>query len=50
MLAARLGLTRQWLHAVRRSFEHPAQGREITFESDYAEDLRRALDVLRAES
>ena len=25
------------------------QGREITLESDYAEDLRRALDVLRAE-
>ena len=35
--------------AVRLSFEHPTQGREIILESDYAEDLRRALDVLRAE-
>ena len=50
VLAARLGLTRQWLHAVRLSFEHPTQGREVTFDSDYAEDLRHALDVLRAES
>jgi 23S rRNA pseudouridine1911/1915/1917 synthase len=50
VLAARLGLTRQWLHAVRLSFEHPTQGREVTFDSDYAEDLRQALDVLRAES
>jgi 23S rRNA pseudouridine1911/1915/1917 synthase len=50
VLAARLGLTRQWLHAVRLSFEHPTQGREVTFDSDYAADLQGALDVLRAES
>ena len=48
-LAARLGLTRQWLHAVRLSFEHPTRGYEVTFESDYADDLRHSLDVLRAE-
>jgi len=50
VLAAHLGLTRQWLHAVELSFEHPATGREISFESSYPEDLARALDVLRAES
>jgi 23S rRNA pseudouridine1911/1915/1917 synthase len=50
VLAAHLGLTRQWLHAVRLSFEHPATGREITFESPYPDDLEHALDILRAES
>ena len=49
VLTARLGLTRQWLHAVRLSFEHPTRGYEVTFDSDYADDLRHALDVLRAE-
>ena len=28
-LAARLGLTRQWLHAVRLGFEHPGDGRAV---------------------
>ena len=50
VLAAHLGLTRQWLHAVRLSFEHPATGREIIFESPYPDDLQHALDVLQAES
>jgi 23S rRNA pseudouridine1911/1915/1917 synthase len=50
VLAAHLGLTRQWLHAVELSFEHPATGVEISFESPYPEDLRHALDVLGAES
>ncbi|HWG02175.1 MAG TPA: RluA family pseudouridine synthase [Trebonia sp.] len=49
-LAARLGLTRQWLHAVRLSFAHPADGREVVFTSDYAADLRHTLDILRAEN
>jgi 23S rRNA pseudouridine1911/1915/1917 synthase len=50
VLAAHLGLTRQWLHAVSLSFEHPADGREVIFESPYPEDLQHALDILRAES
>jgi 23S rRNA pseudouridine1911/1915/1917 synthase len=50
VLAAHLGLTRQWLHAVRLSFEHPATGREVTFESPYPDDLAHALEVLAAES
>jgi 23S rRNA pseudouridine1911/1915/1917 synthase len=49
-LAAHLGLTRQWLHAVRLSFEHPTEGREVSFTSEYADDLRHSLDILRAES
>jgi 23S rRNA pseudouridine1911/1915/1917 synthase len=50
VLAARLGLTRQWLHAVRLSFHHPADARLVSFASPYPEDLQHALDVLRAES
>ena len=50
VLAAHLGLTRQWLHAVRLSFEHPTAGHEVTFESPYPDDLAGALDILRAES
>jgi 23S rRNA pseudouridine1911/1915/1917 synthase len=50
VLAAHLGLTRQWLHAVSLTFEHPADGREVTFTSEYPPDLARALDILAAES
>ncbi len=49
-LARRLGLTRQWLHAVRLGFEHPATGAWTEFTSPYPDDLAYALDVLRAES
>ena len=49
-LARRLGLRRQWLHAVRLGFRHPADGRWVEFESDYPGDLRTALDRVRAES
>lgn len=47
VLAARLGLTRQWLHAVRLGFEHPATGRRVEFASAYPDDLQAALDGLR---
>jgi 23S rRNA pseudouridine1911/1915/1917 synthase len=50
VLAARLGLTRQWLHAVNLSFAHPADGRKVEFASSYPADLQHALDVLAAES
>jgi 23S rRNA pseudouridine1911/1915/1917 synthase len=50
VLAAHLGLTRQWLHAVRLSFAHPADGHRVEFTSEYAGDLQHALDVLSAES
>ena len=49
-LARRLKLTRQWLHAVRLGFEHPADGRRVEFTSAYPEDLQQALDRVREES
>ncbi|MCD0481618.1 RluA family pseudouridine synthase [Streptacidiphilus sp. ASG 303] len=50
VLAKRLGLTRQWLHAVHLGFEHPSDGQWAEFASEYPEDLARALDVISAES
>ena len=50
VLAERLGLTRQWLHAVQLGFAHPADGRWAEFRSAYPADLAHALDVLRADS
>lgn len=47
-LGKRLGLNRQWLHAVGVGFTHPADGRWFTIESPYPKDLQHALDVLRA--
>jgi 23S rRNA pseudouridine1911/1915/1917 synthase len=47
-LSARLGLTRQWLHAVQLAFAHPATGDWVTFTTGYPDDLQNALDVLRA--
>ncbi len=49
-LAARLGLSRQWLHAVALGLEHPATGEWIEFTSDYPSDLAHALAVIRGES
>jgi 23S rRNA pseudouridine1911/1915/1917 synthase len=49
-LSARLGLKRQWLHAVRLGFEHPADGRWVEFESPYPDDLAHALEVAAEES
>lgn len=47
VLAARLGLERQWLHAVRLGFEHPDSETYVEFESPYPPDLQHALDVIR---
>jgi 23S rRNA pseudouridine1911/1915/1917 synthase len=46
-LARRLGLTRQWLHAVSLAFDHPVTGERIVVSSPYPEDLRTALERLR---
>ena len=43
-LAQRLGLQRQWLHAVRLGFEHPSTDEWVEFSSDYPHDLAAALD------
>ncbi len=47
VMAERLGLVRQWLHARELSFEHPTRHTRVSFEAPYAEDLQRALDRLR---
>ncbi len=46
VLAARLGVTRQWLHAVELGFAHPADGRWVSFRSAYPEDLFLSLKRL----
>ncbi|MFD7653476.1 RluA family pseudouridine synthase [Actinosynnema sp. NPDC059797] len=50
VLAKRLGLTRQWLHARTLGFHHPADGQWVEFTSEYPEDLANALELLRVES
>ncbi|MBB6334462.1 RluA family pseudouridine synthase [Schaalia hyovaginalis] len=45
--AARLGLERQWLHAVELGFAHPRTGAPTSVRSPYPADLERALDLLR---
>ncbi|MEP6798420.1 MAG: RluA family pseudouridine synthase [Lapillicoccus sp.] len=47
-LAARLGLERQWLHAMGLGFVHPGTGEWVTYESTYPADLQHALDVVAA--
>ena len=47
VLSERLGLTRQWLHAVRLGFAHPVTGEQLIVTSPYPADLQHALDVLR---
>ena len=46
VLAAKLDLERQWLHAVRLGFVHPTSGELMEFESAYPPDLRHALDLI----
>jgi len=48
-LAAKLGMERQWLHAVKLGFNHPTKGDYVSFESSYPADLVNSLAVLRAE-
>ena len=47
-LAQRVGLQRQWLHAMRLGFEHPGSGERVEFESTYPDDLAHALEVISA--
>jgi 23S rRNA pseudouridine1911/1915/1917 synthase len=47
-LAARLGLTRQWLHAAKLGFTHPGTGQWVRFESPYPDDLALALERISA--
>lgn len=47
-LAERLGLQRQWLHAIALGFEHPTTGDYVSFEASLPEDLASALSIVRA--
>lgn len=47
VLARRLGLARQWLHAVRLGFVHPETKQYVEFTSGYPADLEAALDQIR---
>jgi 23S rRNA pseudouridine1911/1915/1917 synthase len=49
VLAKRLGLTRQWLHARELAFAHPRTGKLVRVASPFPDDLQHALDVLREE-
>ena len=46
-LGQRVGLERQWLHAVKLGFEHPDTGEYVEYESTYPDDLAHALEVIR---
>lgn len=46
-LSERLGLERQWLHAMSLEFKHPRTRLWTTVTSTYPSDLQRALTVLR---
>jgi len=46
-LSARVGLDRQWLHAVKLGFTHPRTGDWTEISSPYPDDLQRALDIIR---
>jgi len=46
VLAEEVGLTRQWLHAMRLGFEHPRTGLWTEVTSEYPADLQHALEVL----
>ena len=48
-LATKLGMERQWLHALKLGFIHPTKGEYVSFESSYPEDLESSLAILRAE-
>ena len=45
---AKYGLQRQFLHAHRLSFAHPASGEALSFSSELPADLSAALDAARA--
>jgi 23S rRNA pseudouridine1911/1915/1917 synthase len=47
-LARRVGLERQWLHAVALGFEHPGSGEQVEYRSTYPDDLAHALEVIRS--
>ncbi len=47
VLAKRVGLERQWLHAVRLGFEHPDSGDQVEYEPPSPDAPAAALEVVR---
>ena len=47
VLAKKLGIDRQWLHAKQLSFQHPVSNQQLSFESEYPADLAAVLGKLR---
>ncbi|MFB9283763.1 RluA family pseudouridine synthase [Pseudoclavibacter helvolus] len=47
VVAAKLGLKRQWLHAKELGFAHPRTGEPVRFTTDYPDDLAHSLELLR---
>ncbi|PFG19396.1 RluA family pseudouridine synthase [Serinibacter salmoneus] len=47
VLAREVGLSRQWLHAMRLGFTHPGSGEWVEVTSSYPDDLAAALETLR---
>jgi 23S rRNA pseudouridine1911/1915/1917 synthase len=50
VLARRLGLTRQWLHARELAFDHPGGGEQLRIVAPFPADLQHALDLLHGEA
>jgi 23S rRNA pseudouridine1911/1915/1917 synthase len=50
VLAHRLNLSRQWLHARELGFTHPSSGEQVRVVSPFPADLQDALERIRAES
>lgn len=48
VLAKKLGIDRQWLHAKELGFTHPITGEPMRFVSEYPKDLAEVLVKLRA--
>ncbi len=48
-LTKRLGLIRQWLHAVKLGFTHPGTGKWMEVEAPYPADLQAAVEKLRGQ-
>lgn len=49
-LAARLEMSRPWLHALELRFRHPVTNLPLDFRAPYPEDLQRALALLESSS
>ncbi|MFA5918132.1 MAG: RluA family pseudouridine synthase [Candidatus Nanopelagicaceae bacterium] len=47
-LAARLEMSRPWLHALELRFRHPVTNMPLDFRAPYPEDLKRALALLES--